>query len=256
VRSLNSLEAQRLVPPQGEPGAPRPRHGKGWWKLFFLALLVLMGIILAWDAGLYDALRLENLARLQRWVSELGPWAPILFTAAYVILELLFVPALPLNVLAGIAFGPVWGTLTVWIGATLSAALAFLITRSGGREMVERWVARNRRLAKIDEAVARHGWRILAFTRLVPIFPFNMQNYAYGLTGIRFSTYLFVSAVFMFPGTAALTLAGDALAEGSAGYSWLVIYLGIAGLLLVLLYIIPKRLGRRSGVADEFTGWK
>jgi uncharacterized membrane protein YdjX (TVP38/TMEM64 family) len=221
-----------------------------------LTLLILFGVILTWGSGLHDEFRLENLARLQRWVSGLGPWAPILFTAAYVILELLFVPALPLNVLAGIAFGPVWGTLCVWIGAILSAALAFLVTRHGGRTMVERWVSRNRRLAKIDDAVARHGWRILAFTRLVPVFPFNMQNYAYGLTGIRFSTYLFVSSAFMLPGIAALTLAGDALAEGGAGYTWLAIYFGIAGILLALLYIVPKRLGRRSGVTDEFTGRK
>jgi uncharacterized membrane protein YdjX (TVP38/TMEM64 family) len=255
VNYLDSLEAQRLAPPQGHPVSPPPSR-KGWWRPLLAALLILLGVVFLWVSGLYDELRLENLARLQHWVGGLGPWAPILCMAAYVILELLFVPALPLNVLSGIAFGPVWGTLYVWIGAAVSAAAAFLVTRHGGREMVERWVARNSRLAKIDEAVARHGWRILAFTRLVPVFPFNMQNYAYGLTGIRFSTYMMVSTIFMLPGIAALTLAGDALAEGGSGYSWLVLYLGIAGLLLAVLYIVPKRLGRRSGVTDEFAGRK
>jgi uncharacterized membrane protein YdjX (TVP38/TMEM64 family) len=90
----------------------------------------------------------------------------------------------------------------------------------------------------------------------VPVFPFNLQNYAYGLTGIRFSTYVLVSAIFMLPGTAAFTLAGDALAEGGKSYAWLALYLGVAALVLALLGIVPKRLGRRSGVADELVGRK
>jgi uncharacterized membrane protein YdjX (TVP38/TMEM64 family) len=161
---------------------------------------------------------------------------------------------LALTILGGIAFGPVWGTLYAWSGATASAALAFLITRHGGRETVARCVAKSRRLSQIDAAVARHGWRILAFTRLVPVFPFNMQNYAYGLTGIRFSTYLVVSSIFMLPGTVALVIAGDALVEGNADLEWLVIYLGSAALLLGFLYVVPKCLGRRSGVAHALSG--
>ncbi|RPI08223.1 MAG: TVP38/TMEM64 family protein, partial [Zetaproteobacteria bacterium] len=109
---------------------------------------------------------------------------------AYALLGLALVPALPLTIRAGIAFGAVWGTLSAWTGATLSATLAFLVARHGARETVERWVVGHPRLARIDEVVARHGWRILAFTRVVPVFPFNVQNYAYGLTGIRFSTYV------------------------------------------------------------------
>lgn len=251
-----SSETQtQLAPVHGDSAPSPPCRGQGPRRPLLLSLLlILLGVILLWVSGLYDELRLANIARLQHWVGNAGPWAPILFIVAYTILELLFVPALPLNVLGGIAFGPVLGTLYVWIGAVLSAATAFFVTRNGGREMVERWVVRNARLAKIDDAVANHGWRILAFTRLVPVFPFNMQNYAYGLTGIRFPTYMVVSAIFMLPGIAALTLAGDALAEGGAGYAWVVLYLGIAGLLLAVLYTIPRRLGRRTGVTDELVG--
>jgi uncharacterized membrane protein YdjX (TVP38/TMEM64 family) len=218
--------------------------------------MILAGAILAWCLGLYDYLRLENLSRLQRWVGGLGSWAPILYMAAYVVLELVLVPALPITILAGIAFGPVWGTLYAWIGATASEAAACLIARHGAREIVERCVAKSRWLSLIDAAVARHGWRILAFTRLVPVFPFNMQNYAYGLTGIRFSTYLVVSAIFSLPGTVALVIAGDALVEGSADLRWLIVYLVIAVLLLGLLYVVPKWLGKRSGVADALSGRK
>jgi uncharacterized membrane protein YdjX (TVP38/TMEM64 family) len=117
--------------------------------------------------------------------------------------------------------------------------------------MVERWIAGHPRLARIDEAVAEHGWYILAFTRLVPIFPFNLQNYAYGLTRIGFLTYLVVTAVFMIPGTAALVIAGDALVEGDAHLGWLIGYLAIAGVALALLYVIPHRLGASRGVTDQ-----
>jgi uncharacterized membrane protein YdjX (TVP38/TMEM64 family) len=211
---------------------------------------ILAGVVLGWIFGAYDYVRLENLARLQHWVGGLGPWAPTLYIFSYVLFELLFVPALPFNILAGIAFGPVWGTLYAWIAATLSAAAAFLITRFGAREAVERWVARSRRLAQIDAAVADHGWRLLAFTRLVPVFPYNLQNYAYGLTGIRFATYVAVSFVFMLPATVALALAGDALVQGEADLRWLTTYLGIAAALLASLYVVPRRRGRGIRFSD------
>jgi uncharacterized membrane protein YdjX (TVP38/TMEM64 family) len=215
---------------------------------------IVAGAALAWTFGIHDYVRLENLARLQHWVGGLGPWAPTGYIFAYVFLELLFVPALPFNILAGIAFGPVWGTVYAWIGATVSAAAAFLITRYGAREAVERWVVKSRRLAQIDAAVADHGWRILAFTRLVPVFPYNLQNYAYGLTGIRFATYVAVSIVFMLPSTVALALAGDALVQGEADLRWLGVYLGIAALLLGVLYVLPGRWGRGTHFAGALAG--
>lgn len=256
MADLDPERAQKAAPSVGGPFLPRAETRHGWFRSLFVALTILAGIVLAWAFGVYDYLRLENLARLQLWVGGLGPWAPIVYMAAYVLLELAFVPALPLTILAGVAFGPAWGTLYAWAGATLSAGLAFLVARYGWRGTVERWVARSPRVARIDGAFARHGWRILAFTRLVPVFPFNLQNYAYGLTSIRFSTYMLVSAVFMLPGTAAFTLAGDALAEGAAGLRWLVLCFGVAALLLVLLYVVPRRLGRQSGATQELIGGK
>jgi uncharacterized membrane protein YdjX (TVP38/TMEM64 family) len=242
--------ASSVAAPFRPLGKPRRRS----LQPIAIALAILAGVTLARALGVYDLVRLENLADLRGWVGGLGPWAPILYIGAYAVLELVFVPAFPLTILAGIAFGAAWGTLYAWAGGTLGAVLAFLVARHGVRETVERWVAGHRRLARIDEAVARHGWRILAFTRLVPVFPYNVQNYAYGLTAIRFSTYLLVSTIFMLPGTAAFTLAGDALAEGGASYAWLAACLGAVALLLACLWIVPRRLGRRSGVTDALGG--
>lgn len=254
MADLDSLDARNVVTPPGGAALPPAETGPAWRRPVICAAAILTGVVLSWLCGVYDYLRLENLARLQHWAGGLGPWAPTLYMLAYVLLELLFVPALPLNVLAGIAFGPVWGTVYAWVGASGSAALAFLITRYGGRAMVARWVAKSRRLAQIDTAVAEHGWRILAFTRLVPIFPYNLQNYAYGLTGIRFATYVVVSFVFMLPGTVALALAGDALVQGEADLGWLAIYLGIAAILLVVLYVVPRRMGRGTRISDALSG--
>jgi uncharacterized membrane protein YdjX (TVP38/TMEM64 family) len=117
--------------------------------------------------------------------------------------------------------------------------------------MVERWVEESPRLAKIDQAIARHGWRIVMITRLVPLFPFNLQNYVYGLTRIEFWRYLLASWSCMLPGTAAYTFAGGALSEASGDVQRTLLYLGIAGSLLVLVSLIPRWLSKTSPATDD-----
>ena len=167
-----------------------PGHARTSGRLALLALVVVAVGALVFGLGLHDWARPERLARVRAAIETYGAWGPLLFVAGYVVGELLFFPGLPLTLLGGLVFGPVWGTLYVWIAATLSAALAFLVARHLARGTVERWIVQSPRLARIDDAVGRHGWRILMVTRLVPLFPFNLQNYAYGLTRIPFWTYL------------------------------------------------------------------
>ncbi|MFQ5881469.1 MAG: TVP38/TMEM64 family protein [Candidatus Methylomirabilales bacterium] len=223
---------------------------KGWGKLLFLMALVLAGAASARLLGLQDLLRLENLARLKAWIDGFGPFAPLVFIVGYILAELLFVPGLPITVLGGVAFGPIWGTVYVSIASTIGASLCFLIARHGAREMVERWVRGDPRFQRIDQASAEHAWRIIMITRLVPLIPFNLQNYAYGLTKVRFLTYALTSWLCMLPGTAAYTFAGGALSEGGGDIRRTLAYLGIAGALLVLISLIPRQLQRRSRVAD------
>jgi uncharacterized membrane protein YdjX (TVP38/TMEM64 family) len=202
-----------------------------------------------WASGLREALTADGLARLTRWLDGLGAWGPVAYVAGYVLLKLVFVPALPLTLLGGLAFGPVLGAAYVSLAATLGAAAAFLVARHALRGLVEGWVARSPRLARIDALVAEHGWRILAVTRLVPLFPYNLQNYAYGLTRLRFWPYVLVSWVCMLPATVAYTLAGSALGEGGRDPRRTVAYLGAAGVLLVLVSLLPRWLARRSAAA-------
>jgi uncharacterized membrane protein YdjX (TVP38/TMEM64 family) len=219
-------------------------------RLVVLILGILGAGALGWSLGLHDWIRTERLAQLRATIESYGGWGPVLFILGYVVAELLFVPALPLTLLGGLAFGPAWGVVYVWTGAMLAAALAFLVARHLARDTVGRWLARNPRLGHIDSAVQRHGWRILIVTRLVPLFPFNLQNFAYGLTRIRFWTYLGVSAVGILPGTLAFTLAGGALsgAGSPARTSWT---LAAAAALILIVSLAPRWVVRRVPVADE-----
>jgi len=225
-----------------------PRAGSG--RRGLLALGLLAAGFLAWALGLHDLVRPDRLARLRTEIEAYGPWAPALYVGGYVIAELLFVPALPLTLLGGLVFGPVWGSVYTWVAATLAAALAFLVARHLARDTVERWKAASPGLARIDAAVERHGWRILMLTRLIPLFPFNLQNFAYGLTRIPFWTYVGVTAVCILPGTIAFTLAGGALSSGGSPrtIAWT---LAAAGILIVLVSLLPRWLSRKSSAAKD-----
>ncbi len=222
-----------------------------WTRPVLIVALLATGIIVARALGLGEVIRLENVARLKQWIEGFGALAPVVFIAGYVLAVVFFVPGLPITVLGGVAFGPAWGTLYVWIAATIGAALSFLVGRYGVRSTVERWVQRSPRLARMDGQVAEHGWRIVMLTRLVPIFPFNLQNYAYGLTRIGFWPYAITSSICMLPGTAAFTFAGGALSEGRGDVRRTLGYLAVAGVLLVLLSLLPRWLQRRSKLAGD-----
>ena len=162
---------------------------RGWARPVIVLLLVAAGVVAARALGLGDLVRLENVARLKQWIEGYGAQAPAVYIAGYIVAVVFFVPGLSITVLGGVAFGPLWGTLYVWIAATIGAGLAFLVARYAVRGTVERWVQASPRIAKMDGQAAEHGWRIVMLTRLVPIFPFNLQNYAYGLTRFGFWPY-------------------------------------------------------------------
>ncbi|MDE0481147.1 MAG: TVP38/TMEM64 family protein [Candidatus Poribacteria bacterium] len=196
--------------------------------------------------GVTEYIALKNVYKIKEWVSGFGIIAPLIYIGFYIVATLFFLPGLPITVLSGIAFGPVWGVVYVWISATVGVSLAFLVARYVARGLVENWVSGNDQFRRIDEKVEQEGWRILMFTRLVPIFPFNLQNYAYGLTKIKFPTYVLVSSIFMLPGTIAYVQIGGALVSGEGNLDKTLIYLSIAGVLIVLVSLIPKFLRRHQ----------
>jgi uncharacterized membrane protein YdjX (TVP38/TMEM64 family) len=225
------------------------------WRRLAVAALLAGAVLLAGRAlGLTDLFTLERLEDLRAWVEGHGVLAPLVFIGGYAVAELLFVPGLPLTVLGGVLFGPVRGTVYVSVGATLGAALAFLAARYAARDLVAGWVAASPRLRQIDAAVAEHGWRILMVTRLVPLFPFNLQNFAYGLTRISLGRFVLVSWLCMLPGTAAYAVAAGALVEGRGDLRRTLALLGVAGVLLVGVSLIPRWLRGRGRAAARLIG--
>ena len=224
---------------------------RGWLRPLIAVSVVAAGVVAARVFGLGEAIRLDNIARLKQGIESYGALAPAVFIGGYILAVVFFVPGLPITVLGGVVFGPIRGTLYVWMAATVGASLAFLVARYALRGTVESWVRASPRLARIDGLVAEHGWRIVMLTRLVPLFPFNLQNYAYGITRIGFWAYAVTSSLCMIPGTAAFTLAGGALSEGRGAIKRTLIYLAVAGVLLVLISLLPRWIGRRSRLGAD-----
>ena len=198
--------------------------------------------------GVTDTIRLENVPKIKTWVASFGAIAPLVYIGLYVVSTIFFLPGTPVTVLAGIAFGPLWGIFYAAIASIISVSIAFLLARYAARGLVEGWVKGNAQFREIDAQVEQQGWRILMFTRLVPLFPFNLQNYAYGLTSIRFSTFVLVSAIFMLPGTIALVQLGGAFISGEGDIWKTMLYLCVAGVLILLVTFIPTFLRKRQSM--------
>ena len=211
-------------------------------KILITVVIVTVVYLVLRSYGVTDEIRLENVPKIKTWVASFGKIAPLIYIGLYLVSTVFFLPGSPVTVLAGFVFGPFWGVFYASVASIISVSMAFLVARYVARDLVEGWVKDNAQFRKIDEQVEEQGWRILMFTRLVPIFPFNLQNYAYGLTSIRFSTYVLVSAIFMLPGTAVFVQLGGAFVSGEGNIWKTLLYLGVAGVLMLLLSLIPRLL--------------
>lgn len=160
------------------------------------------------------------LVRVLTWVQGLGPWAPVFVAAFYIVACVLFLPGSVLTLGAGFLFKVVVGTITVSIGSTLGACAAFIVGRTIGRQWISSKIAANEKFAAIDNAVGKEGFKIVLLTRLSPVFPFNLLNYAFGLTKVSFWRYAFASWLGMLPGTVMYVYFGAglrSLAAAAAG---------------------------------------
>jgi uncharacterized membrane protein YdjX (TVP38/TMEM64 family) len=165
----------------------------------------------------------------------------------------LFVPGSVLTLGAGAVFGVAWGSVYVSLGATLGATAAFLVGRYLARDAIARKIEGNARFAAIDQAVAIEGWRIVGLTRLSPVFPFTLLNYAFGLTRVKLGHYVLASWIGMMPGTVMYVYLGS-LARAASGIplrtpgEW-VLY-GIGLLATVVVTLLVTRLARKA-LADK-----
>lgn len=203
----------------------------------------LLGLMLVIAVGVAIALRDRfDAASLQAWVEGAGAAGPLLFMAVYALATVLFLPGSVITLAGGVLFGPVWGALYNITGATIGAALAFLVARY----LASGWVTQRTggRMKQLVDGVEQEGWRFVAFVRLVPLFPFNLLNYALGLTRIRFWHYVLASYIFMLPGAIAYTWLGFAGREALAGGEGMIRNILIALALLASVAFLPRLIKR------------
>lgn len=206
------------------------------WRLL-LAGLVVAGIAVA--VVYRDALSAEA---LEQWVADFGTAGPLVFMLIYAAGTVLFLPGSVSTLAGGALFGPVWGTLYNLTGATLGATLAFLIARYLGSNWVEQ--KSGGRIKQLKNGVEAEGWRFVAFVRLVPLFPFNVLNYALGLTRIRLSHYVIASYLCMLPGALAYTYLGYAGREALIGGEGMIQKGLLALALLAVVAFLPRLIAK------------
>ena len=192
-------------------------------------------------------------ALLEQWIQQAGLAGPIIFMLIYAIGTVLFLPGSVITLAGGALFGPLLGTFLNLTGATLGATLAFLAARYLASDWVEQKTAG--RLQQLKQGVENEGWRFVAFVRLVPLFPFNLLNYALGLTRIKLSHYIIASYICMLPGGFAYTYLGYAGREAVAGSEGLIQKAILALALLATVAFLPRlirqlRRGRVVTVAE------
>jgi uncharacterized membrane protein YdjX (TVP38/TMEM64 family) len=196
----------------GQGGRSDEKGAKsGWWRPVLLIGILIAIIVLAGVFGVG-----ERLGALRHWIATLGAWGPFVFVLLYVIAVIAALPGSALTVAAGALFGSIVGVILVSIASTLGASLCFLIARYFARDAVARSLSTKEKFRRLDQMTGEHGAIIVALTRLVPIFPFNLLNYGFGLTKVPFWTYVFWSWLCMIPGTILYVVGADAVTKGIA----------------------------------------
>lgn len=233
-------------------------------KFFQLAVLILLNLAIALFLDTSNAWAQESvktnsfnpqaiLLNALQWIDSLGTVGAIAFIALYITATVAFLPGSILTLGAGFVFGVVWGSLYVFVGATLGATAAFLVGRYLARGWVARKIIDNKNFAAIDRAVGREGLKIVLLTRLSPIFPFNLLNYAFGITGVSLKDY-FIGSVGMIPGTimyvylgslaSNLAMIGTEAQPTNPTVQWAIRILGFLATVGVTIYV--TRIARKA----------
>ncbi|TMA12245.1 MAG: TVP38/TMEM64 family protein [Deltaproteobacteria bacterium] len=209
-----------------------------------LALALLFLIAMA-----YGLRKRFGLALVSDWLQSLGPWAPFVYMLIFLLAPALFLPGAPITIAGGAIFGPMWGTFYSVVGATGGATLAFLISRHLAGEWAE--LKAGGIVKRLKQGVEEEGWRFVAFTRLVPLFPFNLLNYGFGLTRIKLSHYVAASFFCMIPGAAAYSLIGYAGREAVLGHGWPLLKISTVLGIILFLFMLPRLLRRLKEPEDS-----
>ncbi|MDJ0600226.1 MAG: TVP38/TMEM64 family protein [Crocosphaera sp.] len=216
-------------------------------KLGGITVLTAMVIIAIKQLGILDTFSItETLQSLLQWIQDLGTIGYLIFILAYMLSAVLLIPASILTLGAGVIFDVVKGSILVSIASILGAILAFLVGRYFARGWVSKQIEKYPKFKAVDDAVAKEGWKIVGLTRLSPIFPFVVLNYAFGITQVSLKDYAIASWIGMLPGTIMYVyigaLIGNIATLGTGGrektsLEWALYIIGLIATVLVSIYV-------------------
>ena len=220
------------------------------WRPIALLVVVVAILVLSYVFGIG-----EKLAALRGWIEVLGTLGPAVFILIYAAAVVAALPGSAITIIAGAIFGSVLGVIVVSIASTLGAALAFLVSRYFARDATAKWLSKREKFKKLDDLTERHGAIMVALVRIVPIFPFNFVNYGFGLTKVRFWTYVFWSWLCMLPGTVLYVVGTDAISQAiiqkRVPWPLIGVLIGVGILLVVLVKFARKRLHEEDQEVPE-----
>lgn len=222
--------------PVTRPKKSTAKSGFSWKWLLYPAIAIVLFV------GFKELHLQDRLKQGLDWIAQVGPWGAVIFIGLYIVATVLFIPGSALTLGAGAIFGVAWGSLYVSIGSTLGATAAFLVGRYLARNAIARKIEGNERFAAIDRAVASEGWKIVGLTRLSPVFPFTLLNYAFGLTRVKLGHYILASWIGMMPGTVMYVYLGS-LAKAATGErtrttgEWVLYAVGLLATVVVTIFV-------------------
>ncbi len=199
----------------------------------------------------------ESLQSLLKWIQDFGSVGALIFVGSYLLLTVLLIPGSALTLGAGVVFGVIWGSLYAFIGATLGAIAAFLIGRYFARDWISKKIEDNSKFKAIDATVAKEGLKIVFLTRLSPVFPFVLLNYAFSVTDVSLRDYI-LGCAGMIPGTILYvyigSLAGslttlDTAAPSTQSAQWALRAIGLIATVAVTVYV--SRIARKALASAE-----
>ncbi len=237
-RGLNDGMLNKAI--QGNASLDKPKSKSGNLKKIMILALIAAAVVSIRFSGVLDHFDSET---LRKTVADWGNFAPVIYILLYTAAPALFLPGLPITIVGGVIFGPVWGVVYSITGATAGASLAFLISRYIARDWIKAKLT-GQRWKQLDSDVEKNGWKIVAFTRLVPLFPFNLLNYAFGLTSIKFIPYVVTSFLCMLPACIAFIVFSSSLVDLLKGNISTGLMVGV--ILIVIVSLIPVILKKQS----------
>ncbi|MDP8242810.1 MAG: TVP38/TMEM64 family protein [Candidatus Hinthialibacter antarcticus] len=226
-------------------------------KKSIAALIKPIGLLIAVIAATWALKALgvgEWLESARGWIEGLGAWGPVVYVLLYIGATVACLPGTIMTFMGGALFGSVLGTILVSIGSTIGASICFLIARYLARDSIKGWLEGNERFQKLDKLTEKEGDIIVMITRLIPIFPFNVLNYGFGLTRVDFKTYVLWSWLCMLPFTVVYVVGSDAIVQAiqDGTVPWALLFV-VAAVLVIMTAIIRKAKKRlaKTGDADS-----